>query len=109
MSEKVPITITKNFGLKITASYQSANFGSSMSLVLPKEIDPTDKDDQEYISRCNAWLSTSVIEETINDIKAFAGDNEKFRTILAARNLEIDELPKKLPELAVAKTSNMEV
>ena len=109
MSKKAPIKITKNFGIKITAEYQSFDFGSSMEIVLPREIDPSNKDDQEYISRCNTWLSTNVIEETINDVKAFAGDNDKFRAILASRNKSIDALPKKFPELNVAKTSNMEV
>jgi len=108
-SKKTPVKISKTFGVKVSAEYQSYDFSSTMELVLPKEIDLLNKDDQMYISRCNNWLSTTVIEETVNDIKAFAGHNEKFRTILAARNKKIELLPQKSEELAVSSTSNMDV
>lgn len=109
MNEKVSMIINKHFSIKINSEYQSYAFGSSMSLTLPKEIDPTNKKDKEYIDRCNTWLSTRVIEDTINDVKAFAGDNDKFRVVLASRNRDIEMLPQKFSELNVAKTSNMEV
>ena len=109
MPDKTPVKISKTFGMKINAEYQSYDFSSTMELVLPKGIDPLSKEDQDYISRCNAWLSTSVIESTISDVKAFAGYNDKFRIILAARNKKVEELPKKIKELAVSSTSNMDV
>jgi len=109
MSKKTPITIIKTFDIKITGGYQSYGFGSSMTLTLPKEIDPLQKEDQDYISRCNAWLSGKTIDTTLEDVKAFAGDNEKFRIILAKRNTEIEMLPKNFSELNISNTSNMDV
>ncbi len=109
MSKKALIKIRKNFGITISSAYQSYNFGSVMEMTLPKEIDLHNKDDKEYTSRCNTWLSTNVIEDTISDVKAFAGDNAKFRTILADRNTKIETLSKKFSELDGINISNMEV
>jgi len=102
---KGDIHISKSFGMKINAEYQSYNFGTSMSIDVC-EKDLAVDEDRKSISQWADWLCKTVIDATIIDIRAFAESNDNFRVVLASRNTSIEKLP---GELKIANHSNIKI
>ena len=99
------IHITKSFGMKINAEYQSYDFGTSMSIDVC-EKDLASADDRSNVSQWADWLCKTVIDATILDIKAFAEANDTFRAVLTSRNTKISTLPS---DFQIANNSNIKV
>ena len=99
------IHITKSFGMKINAEYQSYDFGTSMSIDVC-EKDLNSEEDRQKVSQWSDWLCKTVIDATIQDIRAFAATNDIFRTVLASRNSKITTLP---GDVQIGNHSNIKV
>lgn len=103
--EKTNIKLSKSFGVKITAEFQAYDFSSAMEVTLA-DRDLSDENDRKNLKEWANWLNAQTVDATISDIKAFAGDNDNFRTLLMSRNKKIESLPS---DLKIAKTSNVTI
>lgn len=78
--------ITKTFEIGISGKYQTYRFGTSLEVVA----------DSMNIETAEESLSRAAIDSTFEDLRAFSISDEDFRTVLAARDEELQKYRKLL-------------